>query len=94
MNQEVWSRFSPDSESEEAQLVVPSDERKRVLEEFHDTPTIGHYIRYDARSGEFRISTQNSRFLSCLRPKIVFRHYFKTCCSPPKTWKTQKTIEL
>ncbi|GBN48310.1 hypothetical protein AVEN_168894-1 [Araneus ventricosus] len=43
MNQGVLYRFSPDSESEEAQLVVPSHERKRVLDEFHGAPTAGHY---------------------------------------------------
>ncbi|GFT27340.1 protein NYNRIN [Trichonephila clavipes] len=33
----------PESEEEEAQLVVPAQERKRILQEYHDAPTAGHY---------------------------------------------------
>ena len=43
MNQGVLYRYAPDSESDEAQLVVPSHERERVLKEYHDDPTAGHY---------------------------------------------------
>ncbi|GBL98831.1 Gag-Pol polyprotein [Araneus ventricosus] len=32
--------YSPDSESEEAQLVVPNQERESVLKEHHDAPTL------------------------------------------------------
>ncbi|GBM18645.1 hypothetical protein AVEN_164766-1 [Araneus ventricosus] len=39
----ILYRYSPDSESEEAQLVVPNRERERVLKEHHDAPTAGHY---------------------------------------------------
>ncbi|GFW10426.1 hypothetical protein TNCV_5097771 [Trichonephila clavipes] len=30
-------------EKEEAQLVVPAQERERILQEYHDAPTAGHY---------------------------------------------------
>lgn len=43
MSQGILYRYSPDSESEEAQLVVPEQERCLVLTEYHDTPTAGHY---------------------------------------------------
>ncbi|GBO07398.1 Transposon Ty3-G Gag-Pol polyprotein, partial [Araneus ventricosus] len=39
----ILYRYSPDSESEETQLVVPNQERERVLKEHHDAPTAGHY---------------------------------------------------
>ncbi|GFT43623.1 hypothetical protein TNCV_3362531 [Trichonephila clavipes] len=35
-------KYSPESE-EEAQLVVPAQERERILQEYHDAPTAGHY---------------------------------------------------
>ncbi|GFW43502.1 retrovirus-related Pol polyprotein from transposon 412 [Trichonephila clavipes] len=41
MNQGILYRYSP--ESEEAQLVVPAQERDRILQEYHDAPTAGHY---------------------------------------------------
>ncbi|KAJ3648381.1 hypothetical protein Zmor_020190 [Zophobas morio] len=43
LNQGVLYRYSQDGESEEAQLVVPKHERPRVLAEYHDSPTAGHY---------------------------------------------------
>ncbi|GFX69674.1 pro-Pol polyprotein [Trichonephila clavipes] len=43
MNQDVLFRYAPDSESEEAQLVVPSHERTLILKNHHDTPMAGHY---------------------------------------------------
>ena len=43
MNLGVLYRYATDSESEEAQLVVPTQERERVLREYHDAPTAGHY---------------------------------------------------
>ncbi|GBM07666.1 Retrovirus-related Pol polyprotein from transposon 412 [Araneus ventricosus] len=42
MNQGILYRYSPDTESEEAQLVVPCHERERVLQQYHDSPTAGH----------------------------------------------------
>ncbi|GFT24533.1 retrovirus-related Pol polyprotein from transposon 412 [Trichonephila clavipes] len=43
MNQGVLFRYAPDSESEEAQLVVPSHERTLILKNHHDAPMAGHY---------------------------------------------------
>ncbi|GFX98761.1 transposon Tf2-9 polyprotein [Trichonephila clavipes] len=43
MNQGILYRYSPESEEEEAQLVVPAQERERVLQEYHDAPTAGQY---------------------------------------------------
>ena len=43
MNQGVLYRYSPTSESEEAQLVIPSHEREKILKEYHDSLTAGHY---------------------------------------------------
>ncbi|GFS58059.1 retrovirus-related Pol polyprotein from transposon 412 [Trichonephila clavipes] len=43
MNQGVLYRYAPDSESEEAQLVVPSHERTLILKNHHDAPMAGHY---------------------------------------------------
>jgi len=44
MNQGILYRYSPESEEEEeAQLVIPKHERERILQEFHDAPTAGHY---------------------------------------------------
>ncbi|GFY23704.1 retrovirus-related Pol polyprotein from transposon 17.6 [Trichonephila clavipes] len=37
MNQDILYRYSPESE-EEAQLVVPAQERERILQEYHDAP--------------------------------------------------------
>ncbi|GFV20139.1 transposon Tf2-6 polyprotein [Trichonephila clavipes] len=43
MNQRILYRYSPESEEEEAQLVVPAQELKIILQEYHDAPTAGHY---------------------------------------------------
>ncbi|GBM43638.1 Retrovirus-related Pol polyprotein from transposon 17.6 [Araneus ventricosus] len=43
MNQGILYRYSPEVETEEAQLVVPFQERERVLQQYHDVPTAGHY---------------------------------------------------
>ncbi|GFW47434.1 hypothetical protein TNCV_4537241 [Trichonephila clavipes] len=43
MNQDVLFRYAPDSESEEAQLVIPSHERTLNLKNHHDAPMAGHY---------------------------------------------------
>ncbi|GFS54556.1 retrovirus-related Pol polyprotein from transposon 412 [Trichonephila clavipes] len=42
MNQGILHRYSPESE-EEAQLVVSAQEREKILQEYHDAPTAGHY---------------------------------------------------
>ncbi|GFW43457.1 transposon Ty3-I Gag-Pol polyprotein [Trichonephila clavipes] len=43
MNQGILYRYSSESEEEEAQFVVPAEERDRILQEYHDAPTAGHY---------------------------------------------------
>ncbi|GFY25009.1 transposon Tf2-9 polyprotein [Trichonephila clavipes] len=44
MNQGILHRYSPESEEEEAQLVIPAQERETILqEEYYDAPTAGHY---------------------------------------------------
>ncbi|GFU61400.1 transposon Tf2-9 polyprotein [Trichonephila clavipes] len=43
MNQGILYRYSPEIEEEEAQLVVPVQERERILQEYHDALTAGHY---------------------------------------------------
>lgn len=43
MNQGILYRYSPEHDEEEAQLVVPVQERERILQEHHDSPTAGHY---------------------------------------------------
>ncbi|GBL76275.1 Retrovirus-related Pol polyprotein from transposon 297 [Araneus ventricosus] len=39
----VYCRYSHDSKSEEAQLVVPSHERDKIVKEHHDSPNAAHY---------------------------------------------------
>lgn len=41
--QGVLYRQNPDEDIEEPQQVVPEEERERVLREYHDSPTAGHY---------------------------------------------------
>ncbi|GFW05610.1 transposon Tf2-6 polyprotein [Trichonephila clavipes] len=43
MNQGVLYRYSPHAEVEEAQLVVPTHEREKILKLHHDAPTASHY---------------------------------------------------
>ncbi|GFU49006.1 retrovirus-related Pol polyprotein from transposon 17.6 [Trichonephila clavipes] len=43
MNQGILFRYSPTSESEEAQLVGPIHERQGILKIHHDAPNAGHY---------------------------------------------------
>lgn len=43
MTNGVLYRYCPEGESEEALLVVPEQERTRVLNQYHDAPTAGHY---------------------------------------------------
>ncbi|GFX73476.1 transposon Ty3-G Gag-Pol polyprotein [Trichonephila clavipes] len=35
--------YAPDSENEEAKLVIPSHERTLILKNHHDAPMAGHY---------------------------------------------------
>lgn len=43
MYKKVLYRYSPESESEESQLINPNHKRERVLKEHHDAPTAEHY---------------------------------------------------
>jgi hypothetical protein len=43
LNQGVLYRYSPEADTEEAQLVVPKHECERILKEYHDAPMAGHY---------------------------------------------------
>ncbi|GFW71264.1 pro-Pol polyprotein [Trichonephila clavipes] len=43
MNQGVLYRYSPHAEVEEAQLIVPTHERQKILKLHHDAPTAAHY---------------------------------------------------
>lgn len=43
MNQGILYKYAPESETDEAQWVVPVQERKRILEQYHDAPTACHY---------------------------------------------------
>ncbi|GFX59943.1 integrase catalytic domain-containing protein [Trichonephila clavipes] len=43
MNQGILFRYSPTSESEEAQLVVPINERQDILKIHQNAPNAGHY---------------------------------------------------
>ncbi|GFV04774.1 retrovirus-related Pol polyprotein from transposon 412 [Trichonephila clavipes] len=43
MNKGVLYRYSPHAEVEEAQLVVPTHEREKILKLHHDAPTAAHY---------------------------------------------------
>ncbi|GFV96295.1 retrovirus-related Pol polyprotein from transposon 297 [Trichonephila clavipes] len=72
MNQGILNRYSPESEEEEAQLVVPAQERERILQEYHDAPTAGHYgvkntckkisSRYYFQAGLLRTPAYAQRF--------------------------------
>ncbi|GFX44792.1 pro-Pol polyprotein [Trichonephila clavipes] len=43
MNQGVLYRYSPHAEVEEAQLVIPTHEREKILKLHHDAPITAHY---------------------------------------------------
>ncbi|GBN22732.1 Transposon Tf2-9 polyprotein [Araneus ventricosus] len=72
LNQGVLYRYSPHSEVEEAQLVVPSHEREKILKLHHDAPTASHY----GADGNFsRISSRY--YWTDMRKYIV--DYVKNC---------------
>lgn len=43
MDRGILYRYSPDDETEEAQLVVPNDSRTEILAKYHDSPESAHY---------------------------------------------------
>ncbi|GFT20280.1 integrase_H2C2 domain-containing protein [Trichonephila clavipes] len=72
MNQGVLFRYAPDSESEEAQLVVPSHERTLILKNHHDAPMAGHY---GAKGTYTRIA--KNYYWTSMRKNIT--EYIKNC---------------
>ncbi|GBN57152.1 hypothetical protein AVEN_158253-1 [Araneus ventricosus] len=72
MKQGVQYRYSHDSESEEAQLVVPSHERDKILKEHHDSPNAAHY----GSDGIYqRIAKRNFK----IAMKKFITNYVKNC---------------
>lgn len=43
MSSGVLYRYVPDEDTEEAQLVVPECAHAKILKDYHDAPTSGHY---------------------------------------------------
>lgn len=43
LNNGVLYRYNDEVENDEAQLVIPTEERAKILHEYHDAPTAGHY---------------------------------------------------
>lgn len=43
MTNDILYRYCDGAETEEPQLVVPRDARKRIMEECYDSPAAGHY---------------------------------------------------
>lgn len=42
MDQGILYRYSPETDSEEAQLMVPCHEQERLLQKYRDSPPAGH----------------------------------------------------
>ncbi|GBN96945.1 hypothetical protein AVEN_52380-1 [Araneus ventricosus] len=47
MNQGVLYRYFHESESEDAQLVVPTHERVKILKKHYDSPYAAHYVQME-----------------------------------------------
>ena len=43
LNNGILYKYTEDQNTEEAQLVIPKQERLNILKEYHDNPTAGHY---------------------------------------------------
>ncbi|GFW35512.1 transposon Tf2-9 polyprotein [Trichonephila clavipes] len=71
MNQGILYRYSPESE-EKDQLEVPAQERERILQEYHDAPTAGHY------GVENTYTKLSSRYYFQGMKKFI-SEYIKTC---------------
>lgn len=72
MSNGILYRYSPDSDGEDAQMVVPVEMRKMIMTDFHDSPTAGHY---GAERTFYRIA---QRFYWPGMRKFIF-DYVKTC---------------
>jgi hypothetical protein len=77
----ILHRYSPESEEEEAQLVVPEHEWPEIMKIYHDAPMAGHYgadrtirrisRRYFWRNMRAYITNYVKRCLECQRYKIA-----------------------
>ncbi|GFW74115.1 transposon Tf2-9 polyprotein [Trichonephila clavipes] len=72
MNQGVLYRYSPHDEVEEAQLVVPTHEREKILKLHHDGPTTAHY------SADGTFSRISSKYYWTGMRKFI-ADYMKSC---------------
>lgn len=43
MNRGVLYRYNHDTDSDDAQLVIPQHEKQQILTAYHNDPTAGHY---------------------------------------------------
>lgn len=43
MNQGVLYRYAPESVAQEAQLIIPAEEKQNILKLHHDDPSVGHF---------------------------------------------------
>ncbi|GFW59889.1 hypothetical protein TNCV_4699351 [Trichonephila clavipes] len=72
MNQGVLYRYSPHAEVEEAQLVVLTHEREKILKLHHDAPTAAHY------SADGTFSRISSKYYWTGMRKFI-ADYLKSC---------------
>ena len=72
MNQGILYRYIPDIDTEEAQLVVPCQERERVLKEHHDAPSSGQY-------GIEGTYNRISKWYYCTGMRRYIAEYIKNC---------------
>ncbi|GBM40553.1 Transposon Tf2-6 polyprotein [Araneus ventricosus] len=86
MNQGVLYRYSHNPESEEAQLVVPTHERDKILKEYHDSLNAAHY----GSDGTFQIISKRYFWIG-MRKFIT--NYIKNCldCARFKTSNQKPT---
>lgn len=83
MTQGILYRYDADSESEKAQLVVPKQERKQLLQEYHDSPTACH------EGAERTLTRININSIGQYRKDM--NEYVKSCITyqryKPSSWK-------
>lgn len=78
---EEYKRWTADSDSDEAQLVIPKDEIHKILYTYHDAPTAGHYgsqktisrmaVRYYWQGMRKDIHDYVSKCIECQRYKAT-----------------------
>lgn len=79
LNDGILYTYSPESDSETAQLVIPLQERQSILHNYHDAATAGHYgidrtfsriaSRYYWPGMRNDITKHIGKYLACLRYK-------------------------